>query len=96
MLLVPAPGVAVRTGDRLALPMNQIGTDRIVSVAGGGRELPGRLIQGKRQQVSAGIGRPVDARLPWRHLGTLPYVEGGKDFDPCIARMNLERHFRVG
>lgn len=36
MVLVPAPGVTLRAGDRLAFPVNEFGADRIVPVTGSG------------------------------------------------------------
>src|SRR5580698_4914012 len=50
--LIPAPGVAICSRDRLTLPMDQVGAYCIIAVPGSGRELPCRLVEGKREEVN--------------------------------------------
>ena len=51
MVLISLSGRALGAGDRLALPVERRGADRIVPVAGIGREAPGRLVERECEQT---------------------------------------------
>ena len=68
VMLVPLSRFAVGARGRLALPMNQVAADGVVAVAGGRRELPGRLVQRECEQIGGASFGPIDARLPGRDL----------------------------
>src|SRR5687768_1212499 len=92
MRLVAPTSLAVRARARLALPVNQLATDRVVAVPRRGRELAARLVQRECEEVSPDLRCPIDARLPRGHLRTLADAEGRKDLEARVARMNGQRH----
>jgi hypothetical protein len=51
MVLISLSGRALGAGARLAFPVERRGADRIVPVAGIGREAPGRLVERECEQI---------------------------------------------
>jgi hypothetical protein len=96
VLPVTQAGVAVGARDRLTLPVDEIATDRVVAVAGGGGELAGGLVEGEGEEVGASFFRPVDAGLPGGDLGSLADREGRENLEAGVAGMDLEGDVRVG
>ena len=53
VILIAAAGVAIGSRRGLTFPMNELGADRVVSIAGRRRELPARLIQREGEKIGS-------------------------------------------
>src|SRR5690348_13408430 len=61
---VATAGGAVERGPRLALPVNELRTYRVVAVSGRWRERPCRLVEGEGEQIAAAGFVPQHALTP--------------------------------
>ncbi len=91
VLLVPPPRLAVRPGDRLALPVDEVAADGVVAVAGRGGERAAGLVQREREQVGGQLLHVQDAALPRHHPRPLAFAARGEDLDAGVAGVDVER-----
>ncbi len=81
-----------RRGHRLALPVDELGADRIVPVPRRRREVAIALVQSECEQVALRGLIPSNTLAPLRRLGPGSASKRRKEFRPRIARMDAERH----
>lgn len=95
MLLVPLTGVALRTGNGLTFPVDQLPADRVVPISRGGREVSTCFVESECQQVHRCVRKPAHAFPPLRHFQPIPFAESGKNLPPCVSGMDIQGHFGV-
>ena len=99
MLDVSEVALSGRAGDRgrrLALPVDQIRTDRVVLVAGRWRELAARLVEREREHVGLLVRQPLHAAVPARRPERCPVIERRLDLGPRVPGMHVEWHVCCG